>query len=294
MTLDVQCSEAQCTVRELTYVYKHWRSAQAVNHATVLALHGWLDNANSFDVLAPLLVSQCDVDVIALDMAGHGKSQHRHIQGAYNIWDDLLELNALIDALGLDQPILLGHSRGAMVATLLAASLPEITCQLIVLDGMLAMPVPSEEAPKQLAKHLRQHSRSTHVMPHYATVDEAISARCKAAGMEPQQARGIVERGLIEVSDGRFEWRSDARVTRASAMKLNEVQNAAFYQTLSVPTLVLLAQEGFGPWMASALAETPGNQCVQMESLAGGHHFHLDPVHAGVIVNRIHAFLKMR
>ena len=40
----------------------------------VIALHGWLDNANSFARLAPRLEG---LRVIALDMAGHGHSGHR-------------------------------------------------------------------------------------------------------------------------------------------------------------------------------------------------------------------------
>jgi pimeloyl-ACP methyl ester carboxylesterase len=40
----------------------------------VIALHGWLDNANSFARLAPRLKG---LRIIALDMAGHGHSGHR-------------------------------------------------------------------------------------------------------------------------------------------------------------------------------------------------------------------------
>ena len=39
-----------------------------------LALHGWLDNANTFDRLAPTLP---ELDLIAMDFAGHGFSSHR-------------------------------------------------------------------------------------------------------------------------------------------------------------------------------------------------------------------------
>ena len=53
----------------------------------VIACHGWLDNAASFDFLAPLL-SACHV--VALDMPGHGLSDHKSAQANYNIWDDLI------------------------------------------------------------------------------------------------------------------------------------------------------------------------------------------------------------
>ena len=42
-----------------------------------LALHGWLDNAGSFDTLAPQLVSACPRHaLLCLDYPGHGRSSH--------------------------------------------------------------------------------------------------------------------------------------------------------------------------------------------------------------------------
>ena len=40
----------------------------------VLALHGWLDNAASFDALAPQLP---ETRLVALDLPGHGGSEPR-------------------------------------------------------------------------------------------------------------------------------------------------------------------------------------------------------------------------
>ncbi len=40
----------------------------------VIALHGWLDNANSFARLAPQLKG---LRIVAQDLAGHGSAEHR-------------------------------------------------------------------------------------------------------------------------------------------------------------------------------------------------------------------------
>ena len=55
----------------------------------VLASHGWLDNAGSFELLAPLLP---DCEIVALDLAGHGLSDSRSADSSYNIWQDVGDL----------------------------------------------------------------------------------------------------------------------------------------------------------------------------------------------------------
>merc|ERR1719272_280279 len=43
-----------------------------------LFLHGWLDNAAAFSPMLPLLHQQIgpDSELVAIDMAGHGRSDH--------------------------------------------------------------------------------------------------------------------------------------------------------------------------------------------------------------------------
>ncbi|MGH8605107.1 MAG: alpha/beta fold hydrolase, partial [Gammaproteobacteria bacterium] len=53
------------------FTAKRWGSDQG---APLIALHGWLDNAASFDPLASYLD---EFDLVALDLAGHGLSDHR-------------------------------------------------------------------------------------------------------------------------------------------------------------------------------------------------------------------------
>ena len=55
----------------------------------VIALHGWLDNANSFDKMLPFLEG---MHVIAVDMAGHSQSGFRSADSGYDIWHDVSSL----------------------------------------------------------------------------------------------------------------------------------------------------------------------------------------------------------
>ena len=114
----------------------------------LLALHGWLDNAASFEVLAPLLH---DHYVVALDLTGHGRSSRRSDDASYQIWDDLPEIMGVIEQLGWQTFDLMGHSRGAIISTLLASAIPQRVKHLVLLDAVTPQAVPEKDFPKQLA-----------------------------------------------------------------------------------------------------------------------------------------------
>ena len=97
----------------------------------LLALHGTGDNARTWDLLAPSLAKF--FRVLALDQRGHGESAWA-MPPAYRCEDYLRDLSAVIDILGLDGMILLGHSMGALHASLYAALNPGRVAALIHVD----------------------------------------------------------------------------------------------------------------------------------------------------------------
>ena len=65
----------------------------------VIVLHGWLDNANSFDHMLPFLMTY----LIAIDKAGHGLSGSRSADSGYDIWQDIGDVIAVADAMDFDR-----------------------------------------------------------------------------------------------------------------------------------------------------------------------------------------------
>lgn len=88
----------------------------------LVALHGWGDNAGSFERLASALRG---VPVLALDLPGHGLSS-RVPRGVAPADRGLLlaTLRRVQRALGLTTVSLVGHSLGDAVALLYAATFP--------------------------------------------------------------------------------------------------------------------------------------------------------------------------
>ncbi|KAF4023024.1 hypothetical protein G4228_014579, partial [Cervus hanglu yarkandensis] len=86
---------------------KAWGSHQA---APVLCLHGWLNNANSFDRLIPLLPK--DFHYVAMDFGGHGLSSHYSQGFPYYHQNFVSEVRRVAAALKWNRFSLLGHSFG--------------------------------------------------------------------------------------------------------------------------------------------------------------------------------------
>ena len=80
----------------------HHAAAAVAKPRRVVALHGWLDNAATFDVLAPRIAQEFEAEVACLDFPGHGASAHRpHSLGVgYSFIDYAASAIAFIDALG--------------------------------------------------------------------------------------------------------------------------------------------------------------------------------------------------
>lgn len=252
----------------------------------LLALHGWLDNAASFSILAPLLEQH---HVVAVDLTGHGRSASRSADAGYQIWDDLPELLGVLDALAWDRFSVIGHSRGAIISTLLASAIPERVERLVLLDGLAPAPVPEEAFSTQLRRFLdekrywRQRENRR-----YASIDSAISSRTDTS-LPNAAAKLLVERNLRPVEGG-YTWTTDLRLRGASAVKLTAAQVESVLRALSMPTLLLLADQGFGrnPEMCALARKTITS--VDIAVVPGGHHFHMEPG-AAIVAQRISGFL---
>ncbi|RZA20347.1 MAG: alpha/beta fold hydrolase, partial [Lysobacteraceae bacterium] len=101
----------------------------------VLALHGWLDNAASFIPLSPHLHQ---LDVVAIDLPGHGRSAHLPAGTDYSFVGAMNAVLDVADALGWARFALLGHSMGAGIASLIAAACPQRIERLLAIDALRA------------------------------------------------------------------------------------------------------------------------------------------------------------
>lgn len=257
----------------------------------VLALHGWLDNAASFEVLAPMLEG---CRVVALDLTGHGLSDHRSDDATYLIWDDIPQVLKVIDRLGWKDCTIMGHSRGAMISTLLAAAMPEHVRSLVTLDGLMPPPQDDAEFVSQMRDSLRYTARiATRAQRHFSSVEDFVERR-QRYGVTRKIAERFATRALEKTEDG-FLLRGDQRLYSPSAIKLNNGQIEAALRALSVPVLNVWASDGLvkRDWAADSMtmAETAIGDLTTV-TVDGHHHFHMEPGPAAAIAQHVLGFVS--
>ena len=268
VSVSAVAEEFVLNVADVDIAGKRWRNGDR----RVFALHGWLDNAASFDIIAPLL----NADVIALDLAGHGLSYHRTPQASYNIWEDLPDIIRVADALQWQSFDLIGHSRGAIVATLLATALPERVNSSVLLDGLRPPPVALEDFAPQLGRHLREHLAPQRESSAYDSIEQAIKVRCRATDMSEASAALIVQRGLLQTGND-WHWRHDPRLRFPSAVMMSQPHiDAVLNQFAQMPHRVFFADSAGGAVLKERGELERWSQLLNFEMLSGRHHFHME------------------
>ena len=243
----------------------------------VIALHGWLDNANSFARLAPALRG---LRIVALDLAGHGLSDHRPLGASYALSDYAYDVLCVAECLGWSRYALLGHSLGALIAIQLAAAMPERISHLALIDGLIPPTTDDAQATEQLALALRARLRQGDGRRVYPTLAAAAEARQRShLTVSAEAAQLLAERGTEAVPGG-YSWRSDKRLTLPSPTRLTPAQAWSFVAQVQCPSMLVVAEQGVLRARGAPLERLPFAYHV----VPGGHHVHLDDAEGADLV----------
>jgi pimeloyl-ACP methyl ester carboxylesterase len=254
----------------------------------VLALHGWLDNAASF---IPLAAHLPGVQLAAPDLPGHGRSAHLAPGAEYTSGVAVNAVLDIADALGWDTFSLLGHSMGAGIASLVAASVPDRVRRLVAIEALGGL----AETVERTADRWREAIAAARALPGkqlrvFADLAAPVRARMQANQLSEPAARLLVERGVRPVEGG-FVWSSDPRLTLPTPQRLSEAQLARLVAGIACPATVIYAdppQAYFPePLRTQRAALLPDGR---LHVLAGTHHLHMEDPAA--VAARMLAFLR--
>ena len=269
------CSSESLVIRGVRLAVKHWH-ATAIK-TPVIAVHGWLDNAASFDSLANFLPGH---PIWAIDLAGHGRSDHRPSSSDYHLWQDVLDLALIIEQLSLDSCVVVGHSRGAAVAIMLACAQPQRVQQLVLLDGLMPLATSASKAPDQLAAFIggmQRYVQEKKYSKRYITKTQAYAAREKR-GLPLALSAHLATRQLIADRQG-IMWGYDTRAHVASALKMTREQADAFLSNVTCQADIFIANPGFG-YYGELIKKAAQYPAFTWHTVQGHHHFHMEASHA--------------
>lgn len=256
--------------RLLRLAARRWHAEQGL---PTLGLHGWLDNAATFDRLAPLLPR---LDLVSLDLPGHGKSEHRPPHTRYRYLDYVDDVIAAADRLEWPQFTLLGHSMGGGIACLAAAAFPDRVNRLILIEGLGAVTGERMDMPARLRRSVEAlKPQADHAAPAPRPFDVLVRARTAAGRIRRDSAEILVRRSARPVGDG-YLWRSDPQLRRPFSLFFTNEIMLSFLSAITAPVLLVTATDGTLRKRHYYPSRVKAIRSLREITLPGHHHLHLD------------------
>ncbi|XP_033919259.1 serine hydrolase-like protein 2 isoform X1 [Melopsittacus undulatus] len=276
---------------------KAWGSSEG---HPVLCLHGWLDNANTFDKLIPLLPRGCYY--VAMDFSGHGLSTHRPAGCPYYFLDYVTDVRRVAAALQWRRFTLMGHSMGGAVAAMFCFLYPEMVDKLILLENLGFLLAPEDTEAWLKSKRLvidRLLSLEAKQQTPRARSPEAALQRLLEANRHLTAEGGaiLLQRGATETPAG-LVYNRDMRVRTQSRESFTVEQCVKLLQKIQDRVLIIVAQDGllvpykldtrnhFVKDLREAFESTL-KEHIQLIEVPGSHFVHLNKpeVVSGIISN---------
>lgn len=263
-------------MKNVTFKVGEKRIAALVNDnasaPTLLFLHGWLDNAASFQPLMPYLN---DYNVIAIDWPGHGMSEHRSDDAHYHFLDWVYDLLQLFETQQWRPLDIVAHSMGGMIASAFAAAFPEYVKSLTLIDTVGFLTQTSEETTQQLRKGMQSRLSRKKNIKHHSDIDLAVIARMQVSDLTKANAVLLVKRGIKQTAQG-FQWSSDGRLRTISPYRLTLEQAEQLINDIKAPVQLIYGDSGM-EMVTKGLAHF-GEKFTNLKvyQLSGGHHVHME------------------
>jgi esterase len=181
---------------DLNLHYLEWGNPSAT---PMVLLHGLCGNAHYWDFFARNM--RGDYHILALDQRGHGDSDWAQ---SYGPKDYVLDLEAFVAQLGLDNIVLIGHSMGGINAVIYTARHPELVSRLVIVD------IGPEIAAAGVERMERERASEPEA---FGSEEEAISYMRKLEPRQPDDfVRHQMKYALRREEKGRLTFKYDKKL----------------------------------------------------------------------------------
>lgn len=203
---------------------------------TLLAIHGITANCMVWQTVASAMTPTHKV--IAVDLRGRGLSDKP--ASGYSIEHHVRDIYHLLDRMELPKVVIIGHSLGAFISLVFAASYPQRTQGLILVDGGGSM---SPEKWEMVAAAIKPSKER--LGKFYQGEDEYLNEMKALSYYQPwNQVKTDFFRYELVKSEGYVCCGINPENIREEAANARKINPEEFYPDISCDTLILRATEG--------------------------------------------------
>lgn len=273
------------------------------NGTPIIALHGWHDNAGTFDMLIPLLPNH--VGYLAIDLPGHGRSDRYPDGTFYGISGYVYILHQIVMKFNWSKVTVLGHSMGVVIGLMYAATWPDRCIAIIALDTMKAPTGSALDIQNSLhsfdellaveQRYQLQHATSSNSQKSF-TYAEMVDRMYRTHNISAEFAPFLLDRNISRMAtdEKRYCFSNDVRLNFLQWPVLSHDMNLSFSSWITYPYLYIRAL--YFPSFDDPVQYNETLEILQKNSLfevffvEGGHHVHL--VDAGKVSGKISEFIQ--
>nr|CAD7586466.1 unnamed protein product [Timema genevievae] len=214
----------------------------------ILCLHGWQDNAGTWDTLAPLLTP--GISLLAVDFPGHGLSSPYPRGQPYHQIEYIAFVRRIVNHYKWDKVSLMGHSMGSIISFMYSCTFSDDVNNFIGIDAFK----PYSIAPAKLLgtwsstldktlDTMNWHSRNT---PTYS-YKEMIDLWCKGTknSVTRDSCEILLKRGAVsKLNDGRYSFTRDSLTKHTLGTGWTHELHLEFASNIKCNILIVRAKQG--------------------------------------------------
>lgn len=237
--------------------YLEWRGAGG---ATLVLVHGNSANAWWWRWTVAAMAARYQ-RVVALDLRGHGDSEWSNPPDySPAVYGE--DIARLVGALGLERPIVVGHSMGGIAALAFAQRFAGMARAIVAID----VAVTSSAQRNRYLRHLK--ALPTVVYPDLATARAKFRLMPREGAIAPEVLAEVAERSLERTAEGGYTMKFD----RESFFGSDGLDVAGAIRATTLPLLLIRAGLSRIMTAEAAARVAASNPLVRLVMLPAAHH----------------------
>ncbi|XP_037952561.1 probable serine hydrolase [Teleopsis dalmanni] len=271
------------------------------NRRPILALHGWMDNLGTWDLLIPHLPKH--IGILAIDFPGHGQSSHYPQGMQYHVIEYVTVVMHIIKKYNWKKVSLMGHSMGCVVIYIYTALYPSTVDLIVNFDVVKQAFRKADSEIKRLQGSLIQRSNDITELENksepksyeYKTL-EYIIHKGSGYSVDVNNSKYLLCRSIIEsqISPKKYYFSKDKRLkyyepftaTYELTLELNKrIKNIPYFLVRGLKSLFL--NEDSSEVLKILRKNNPHFEYYEID---GTHHLHMN--NAEEVCKHLNPFLS--